>query len=237
MRIVLYGANQSALYAQERQVTQKFLQESPDQTLSHFDARKETLPQLHDQLGAQSMFQTKRCFKITNFEKLKSPKQKKELLNLIEQGSTDQDLVILSIPSELTPATKKLFNQNMWKTQEFKLPKVFFQFTEAIKSKSLKQVTQLLQQSLEQKNEWELHSLLARQFRLLLATKVKAPVLAPPFALGQLASQANKFSEKQLVHSLHTLFAIEWNMKSGQARLTWGQEIDRLLVSLYHEET
>lgn len=237
MRIVLHGANQSALYAQERQLTQKFLQESPDQTIIHFDSRKETPQQLHDQLGAQSMFQTQRCFKITNFEKLKSPKQKKEFLEILEQGSTDQDLVILTIPSELTPATKKLFNQNMWKTQEFKLPKVFFQFTEAIKTKSLKQVSQLLQQSLEQKNEWELHSLLARQFRLLLATKVKATVLAPPFALSQLTTQANKFTEQQLIRGLHTLFAIEWKMKSGQARLTWGQEIDRLLVSLYHEET
>lgn len=237
MRIVLYGANQSALYAQERQITQKFLQQSPNQIIIHFDARKETQQQLRDQLGAQSMFQTQRCFQITNFEKLKSPKQKKELLELIEQGSADQDLVIITIPSELTPATKKLFNQEMWKTQEFKLPKVFFQFTESIKTKPLKQVSQLLQQSLEQKNEWELHSLLARQFRLLLATKVKAPVQAPPFALSQLATQANKFSEKQLIQALNTLFTIEWNMKSGQARLTWGQEIDRLLVSLYHEET
>jgi len=237
MRIVLYGANQSALYSHERQLLAKLFQTNPDQILINFDARKDTLLQLRDQLGAQNMFQTKRCFKITNFEKLKSPKQKKEFIQLLEEGSTDQDLVILSIPSDPTPATKKLFNQKMWKTQEFKLPKVFFQFTESIKTKSLKQVAQLLQQSLEQKNEWELHSLLARQFRLLLATKVKTPVLAPPFALGQLAIQANKFTEQQLTHALHTLFAIEWNMKSGQARLTWGQEIDRLLVSLYHEET
>ncbi len=237
MRLVLYGANQSALYAYEHQVLAQLQRDNPGLTITNFDLRKESLPQLRDRLGSQDLFRAKRCFKITHFDKLRSPKQKKEFLQLLEEGSAPDDGIIISLPSELTPATKKLFNQKMWKTQEFKLPKVFFQFTESIKTKPLKTAHQLLQQSLEQKNEWELHSLLARQFRLLLATKVKAPVLAPPFALNQLSSQAAKFSEVQLIHALQTLFTIEWNIKSGQARLTWGQEIDRLLVSLYHEET
>ena len=88
-----------------------------------------------------------------------------------------------------------------------------------------------------QKNEWELHSLLARQFRLLLAAKTGAPVLAPPFAKKQLASQAKHFSEAQLIQALHTLYLIELALTTGQSHLTWSQEIDRLLLRLYDEGT
>ena len=233
MKIVLYGANETALYEHERQLLDRYATDSQTQKRT-FDAKKQSVAELHDVFGAQSMFQSKNLWRVTNLAKNRSTKQRQEIVQLLGEGSDD---VLIVMPAELTAAQKKLFDPQIWQLKEFKLPKVFFQFTEAIKTKPLAQAHRLLQQSLEQKNEWELHSLLARQFRLLLATKTGAPVLAPPFAKKQLASQANRFTEAQLIQALHTLFTIERAVKTGQAHLTWSQEIDRLLVKLYDEVT
>lgn len=231
MKIVLHGANVPALHEHE----QALLAQIPSATARiWFNAQKQTLEELAETLGAQSMFQSHRLWHITQWEKNRSPKQRLAIVSLLADAPDD---VLVTIPSDLTAAQKKVFDPKVWQLKEFKLPKVLFQFTEAIKTKSLKQTLSLLQQALDQKNEWELHSLLARQFRLLLAAKTGAPVLAPPFAQKSLRTQAQLFTESQLIQVLHTLFAIEFAMKSGQAHLSWSQEIDRLLVRLYDEET
>jgi DNA polymerase III delta subunit len=231
MKIVLYGTSLTALYEHEK----KLLSSLPGEKLT-FNASKQTIHELHDTLGAQSMFPAERTWRIINLEKLRSPKQRQSIVELLS-ASTISDSILVTIPAELTPAQKKLFHPSAWKLQEFKLPKVFFQFTESIKTQPLAKCHQLLTQSLQQKNEWELHSLLARQLRLLLATKVHAPVQAPPFALSQLKKQAQSFTSQELINALHTLFHIELSQKSGQAHLTWSQEIDRLLTRLYDEMT
>lgn len=231
MKVILHGANQSALFAYEQELAGQI---PANQQKIHFNAFKQSLEELVDILGSQSMFQSNRWWRITNLEKNRSPKQRQEIVGLLADS---EDGVLVVIPAEITPAQKRLFDPKIWQIKEFKLPKVFFQFAEAIKTKPLQQTHRLLKESLEQKNEWELHSLLARQFRLLLAAKTGAPVLAPPFAKSQLSRQARLFTESELISSLHKLFDIELAMKSGQAHLTWSQEIDRLLVKLYDEVT
>lgn len=202
-----------------------------NKTLLNFRAGHDSLSTLRDQLGTQTMFGQPRWWKVTDLIKMRSRRDRQTIVELFSNSPED---VMVVVNGELTTAQKKLFTKN-WQLQEFKLPKVFFQFTEAIGVQPLHQVHQLLQQSLQQKNEWELHALLARQFRLLLATKTGAPVKAPPFTKPKLKKQASKLELQQIINALHTLFATETAIKTGQNHLSWEQQIDRLLVKIYDE--
>lgn len=227
MQVVLHGTNLSALHQEANHLLDQALQKG--QKLHHFQANKDTIADLRDQLGTQSMFGQARIWKVEGWEKLRSTKQKKEIAALLTDTN---DHVLVTINKDLTPAQKKLFAKP-WQVKQFKLPKVFFQFTEAIGVSPLSSVHQLLLDSLQQKNEWELHALLTRQFRLLLATATGAPVKAPPFAKPKLKQQASRLSTPKIIQSLHQLFKIELALKSGQAHLSWDQEIDRLLLNIY----
>lgn len=231
---VLHGSNLSQLYQFANQIIDQARQKNA--TIHHFQANQDDLSQLRDELGTQSIFGQlgqQRCWQITHFESLRSPKKKKELVQLLDNTANQ---VLLTIPKELTKTQLKLFEPGQWQIKQFKLPAVFFALTDAIKVKSHQQTHQLLQQSLQQKNDWELHALLTRQFRLLLASKNDAPVKAPPFAISKLKNQANQFTTNQLIKILHELFRIEYEHKSGRAHLLWSGEIDRLLAKIYHEQ-
>lgn len=228
MKFVLAGTNLADLHRFESELVQKL---ANDVEIIEFNLMKQTKEAVEENFGTQVMFAQPRYFRITKWESLKSPKQKQEYIAMFAPSADD---VVFVIPQELTPAQKKWFGTG-WQVKEFKLPKVFFQFTESILTKAMHDSIKLLHTSLEQKNEWELHALLGRQLRLLLATKTGATVPAPPFALRRLEQQARSFSEQQLVFALHELFRIEWEQKSGKAHQTWSQEIDRLLVTLYDE--
>lgn len=228
MKIVLSGTNLPDLHKFESELVQKL----DDQTeIISVNLQKQSKEAVEEIVGAVSFFAQPRYYRVTKWESLRSPKQKQEFVALF---AATNDRVTFLVPQELTAAQKKWFGKD-WQLKEFKLPKVFFQFTESILTKPLPQSLQLLHSALEQKNEWELHSLLGRQLRLLLATKTNARGGIPPFALRQLEQQSQKFTEEQLVFALHELFRIEWEQKSGKAHQTWSQEIDRLLVRLYDE--
>lgn len=228
MKLVLSGTNLPDLHTFESQQVQALASEVE---IIDLNLQKQKQQEIEERIGALGFFSQPRYYRIHKWESLRSPKQKQEFIAMF---SPLQDDVVFIIPQELTAAQKKWFGSG-WHVKEFKLPKVFFQFTESIKQKPLPDAFRLLRNALKQKNEWELHALLARQLRLLLATKTGAPVQAPPFALRQLEHQARQFSEQELVSALHELFRIEWEQKSGKAHQTWSQEIDRLLVRLYDE--
>jgi hypothetical protein len=228
MKLVLSGTNLPELHAFESNLVQKL---PPEVEIIDLNLQKQSREAVEEILGAVGFFAHPRYYRVTKWESLRSPKQKQEFVALF---TAQDDQVTFVIPQELTAAQKKWFGKE-FQVKEFKLPKVFFQFTESIKTKPLATCLEYLHKALEQKNEWELHSLLARQIRLVLASKTGATVQAPPFALRQLQQQAAQFSEHQLVFFLHELFRIEWEQKSSKAHQTWSQEIDRLLVRLYDE--
>lgn len=225
MKLVLAGDNLATLTEYQIQHEQKI-----GHPFNSINVNKLSPPEIREKLGSLPMFGDQQSWKITGLEKIRSPKMKGELIELLSE-STDEIIVV--VQSELTPSIKKKFTTHSWQIKEFKMPKVFFQFTESIKVRPLRDCHKLLLKSLEQKNEWELHSLIARQFRLLLAVVTGAPVQAPPFAIPKLRAQAKKFTPEEIIFALHTLFEIERDIKSGQAVTTWSQQIDRLLVRLY----
>ena len=161
MKLVLAGDNLATLTEYQIQHEQKI-----GHPFNSINVNKLSPPEIREKLGSLPMFGDQQSWKITGLEKIRSPKMKGELIELLSE-STDEIIVV--VQSELTPSIKKKFTTHSWQIKEFKMPKVFFQFTESIKVRPLRDCHKLLLKSLEQKNEWELHSLIARQFRLLLA--------------------------------------------------------------------
>ena len=99
MRIVLTGANTTALYEYEHSLLANL---PPQIQRLTFNAHKQTVADLRDQLGAQSMFQSTRVWRVTNLEKNRSTKQRQEILT--PKGSDRYH----HHPNELTPAQSSL---------------------------------------------------------------------------------------------------------------------------------
>ncbi len=230
IKLVLHGDHDLERSRAEQDTIARAKKEGKD--LVTIDLSTTTEANLAELLGTNSLFGTQRLIRVHNLEKLRSGKTIAEYLSALE---TSPDDVMIIIRGAMTPAKKKLFS-TPWKLQEFKFPAVLFQFFESLKTRPLTECFSMYRQILETESEWSMHALAARQFRLLLAAKTNAPVLAPPFAQNKLRSQANNFTIAELVQSLHTLYDIERKIKTGTTPLSWAQQFDILLARLYKEK-
>lgn len=229
MKLVLAGDNEEQLRKREFALLQE---EGQGKERIAINVSVTTDGEMNDALGSTNLFGQPRFLQITGLEKLRSPKKIDQLLTQLSELNDD---VLVVMASKLTPAKKKSLQAANWKIEEFSQPASVFAFTEGLKVKPLAQIFPLYQQALAESGEWGLQALLARQLRLLLATKTGATVQAPPFAIKKLQSQAARFSEAELVQALDTLFTIESNIKSGLTPLTWSQQFDIFLTRLYDE--
>lgn len=227
LRVVVYGDHELDRSQKEQSYITAAQAEGKD--ILTIDLANESEDSFAEKMGTTSLFGSQRFIRIYNLEKIRSGKTITAFLESLETGSDD---VLVVIRGAMTPAKKKLFGKN-WKLQEFKFPAVLFQFLESIKVIPIHDCFQMYRQILETESEWSLHALAARQFRLLLAAKTGAPILAPPFAQGKLKSQAKKFSIEELVQILHTLYDIERQIKTGRTPLSWSQQFDIVLTRLY----
>lgn len=227
MKVVLAGDNLSALYAREQALRREW--QAQGMSIATLDCYTLTDQQVADALGAQALFATQRAWKIINLEKIRSAPR---LTNLLTQLSRHPDNVLVLIPSNLTPAKKKLFATG-WKVENFPLPAAVFTFVESLGVVNRHVAFKNYRQAVTQAGEWSVHALTARQIRLLLATKTGASVSAPPFARAKLQRQAGHFTPEQLASLLQDLFTIEKSIKSGLTPYNCVQWFDITLSRLY----
>ncbi len=229
LRQVLHGEDELQRSRYEQTLLTKAQEQGKD--IVTIDLNSISAGEFTELLGTTSLFGVARLLRINNLEKIRS---NKTLNTSLEQVLNAADDVLIIIQGKLTPAKKKLFTKP-WQVREFSLPAVLFEFLEAMKTRPIHETFALYRQALENGSEWGLHSLVARQFRLLLAAKTGAKVAAPPFAQNKLRSQANKFTVAELTQNLHTLYDIERAIKSGSTPLSWSQQFDILLTRLYQQ--
>lgn len=227
-KLLLVGENQRALFEREAALLTEWRE---TREMRSIDLVKQTEDEVKEAMGTNQLFAPAQAWRVTGLEKQRSPKWQTAVIAMLESSPDD---VIVSVPQEPTPAFLKKFTASMWKVETFKLPKVVFSFLESIKAKPYAQTHKLFRQALESGEEWGLHALMARQFRLLLAAKVGAPIAGPPFMIGKFQSQAKAFTQEELLDAQHTLFEIEKNIKGGRTNLSWSSSVDRLLAKIYH---
>lgn len=229
MKILLSGEDTNKLYARELTLLNAWRAEGKNIRL--LDCAKQKEPELLETLGSQSMFAPAQVWHMRHWEKLRSPKLQTTLLELLDQSS---DEVLMTIPQDMSAAQKKKIPLG-WKNENFPMPVAIFKFLESLKAKPYGMVHDLFRQTLLTGNEWGLHTLLTRQLRYLLQAKVGAPIAGPPFIVAKVKSQAQYFSEDELLNSLKFLFELERNIKQGRNKLPWSTSIDILLGRLYDD--
>lgn len=228
-KILLTGEHQRALFAREAAL----LAPSPTNRLRFLDLAKQTEDEVREALGTRELFASTQTWRVTNLEKIRSPKWQVAAIELFTELS---DVVIVSVPQEPTPAFLKKFS-SPWKIEKFPLPKAVFQFLEALKTRPYQETHQLFRQAVEGGGEWGLHALLSRQVRLLMAAKSGAPMLGAPFIINKARSQAKAFTQSELLFLQHELYSAERAIKSGRTNLAWSSFIDRALGKLYDGQT
>lgn len=116
------------------------------------------------------------------------------------------------------------------KTEEFKLPKLVFEFLEAVRPKNQKRAIELLH-GLSKKDAPEFtFSLLAKHIRDLYWVKVESGSLPyPSWRVGKLKNQANFFEVDKLKELIESLAQIDVEAKTSQSEII--PSLDLLLAT------
>lgn len=106
------------------------------------------------------------------------------------------------------------------KVEEFKLPKLIFQFLESISPKNIKGTIELLHEIAETQPPEFIFSLLSKQIRDLYWVKIDEKTLPyPSWRVGKLKKQADNFSTPKLKELLALLAKIDVNVKTSNAEI------------------
>ena len=107
------------------------------------------------------------------------------------------------------------------KVEEFKLPKLIWNFLEGIQPGKSEKIIRDLHKIIEKEAPEFVFSLIAKQFRDLYWVKIDSHSTGfPSWKIGKLKSQAEKFTSDQLKELIDFLSKIDVDVKTGRAELT-----------------
>ena len=170
---------------------------------------------LSETLSTSSLFPGERFFVLKDIKKL--GKKEVEWLNrksknltgnlIIHHQGTVLDTLIKSLPEPV-------------KVEEFKLPKLIFEFLDSIAPKNEKKSLTLLHQIVTSEPEEFVFSLLSRHLRDLYWAKVDENSLPyPSWRIGKLKKQAGNFSVGKLEEIIDSLANIDVEVKTSKSEI------------------
>jgi len=200
------------------------------------DGKKTTLAELETSLGNNSLFGTPQTVVIEQLHVGVKSKRKDELISWLSQISVKNtypqaDLIIWENRS-LTPTQLKNFPQAQ--IEQFKLANAVFSWLDHLTPGEVQKKTQLnnLQAAISAESADFCLIMLIRQIRMLIQAKDRCLPGMAPFMASKLQSQANLFSQNQLIE-LHTkLFEIDRRLKNGLSPANLSQELEVLILKL-----
>lgn len=228
MRIVLAGEDELKRVARE-QALLLALQEQ-GRTIRRFNLGKDDPEMLLSELGTQAMFAQPQVWAIAGLEKLRSPKQQAALIDALTHSADD---AVLSIGKDIGAILRKALDPKSWKIELFPLPKLVFAFCDNLRVKPYAEEHRLFRQIVADGDEWWLQTQLSRTMLALLQTKAGVMPGGAPFQIAKWKKQAASWTLTELQRFIRGLFDLEFAIKSGKTRLTWSQQFDILLASLY----
>ncbi|MEX0896107.1 MAG: hypothetical protein WDZ94_04215 [Patescibacteria group bacterium] len=208
----------------------KELFESKGFTASQHNAKQLDLAQLEQLLSAQSLFGDQRVITIEGLLSLPQSKKKKQLVSYLAEQLELDVAILLWEPKLITAAGLKPFKKAQVHTH--KAAKQIFSWLDSLGQTKSAQMQQQLSQLTAQESAIFIHTMLARQLRMLIAAKDGGTVTGAPFMIKKLQAQAQRFQLRQLLAAHQSVLEIEYRQKQGITRLTWEQELDLWLISL-----
>ncbi|MBI2065928.1 hypothetical protein HYT60_00235 [Candidatus Woesebacteria bacterium] len=116
------------------------------------------------------------------------------------------------------------------KIEEFKLPRLIFDFLDSFYPGNVKRTLTLLHQVLKNEPPEFVFALLGRHVRDLYWAKTGSPLPLPPWRAQKLKNQAGKFSQGALEEIISRLAETDIKVKTSQAQLT--SSLDLMTVTL-----
>jgi DNA polymerase III delta subunit len=230
MKLILSGEDEAKRAAREQSLLSHL--QGQGRVIRRFNLGKDDPDQLLAQLGTQAMFAAPQVWAVGGLEKIRSPKQQAALIGALADSADD---AVLSVHKDLGAGLKKIIDPKIWQVETFPLPKLVFAFCDGLKAKPYSEEHRLFRQIVEDGDEWWLQTQLARTMLALLQTKAGLTPGGAPFQVAKWQRQAKSWSLEEMQRFIRGLFELELAIKSGKTRLTWSQQFDILLASLYDE--
>ncbi len=228
MKLILAGEDEVRRATREQVVVNSI--QGQGRTVRRFNLGKDDPDSLLSELGTQAMFAQPTVWAIGGLEKIRSPKQQATLIQALAESTDD---VVVSIGKEPGAGLKKTIDLKIWKIESFTLPKLVFAFCDGLKIKPYSEIHRLFRQIVADGDEWWLQTQLARTMVALLQTKAGITPGGAPFQIPKWKKQSAAWTLAEMQRFIRGLFELELEIKSGKTRLTWSQQFDILLASLY----
>jgi DNA polymerase III delta subunit len=193
------------------------------------ESKSLTEAQLEELLGTSDLFGTEKTVIIDSLHSLPTSKKKKNLVAQLKNSQLHE--LILWEKRALTKTMLKPFPSAQ--VFEYKASKTLFAWLDLFgKSKDSTKKLTLLHDAFNSDGEYFCFLMLIRQFRLLIQVKTGAKVGGAPFMITKLKSQANNFTEEELLKIYKKLLKIDIAQKTSKNLLSLQQELDLLTTKL-----
>ncbi len=217
--IVLHGDNERASY----QRLEKFIEVARARgwQVNFLDSPEG----ISEKLSRVSLFGQQPFFVIRNINKW-PPSALKKTKKVLEKG---EGTVVVYHHDFLGKTTLESLPKGV-KLEEFKLPKLIFDFLDSFYPGNAKRTLTLLHQVLKKEPPEFVFALLARHVRDLYWAKTDSSMPYPPWRIQKLKNQAGKFSQEALEEIIKSLSETDIKVKTSQAELA--SSLDLLAVTL-----
>lgn len=156
-------------------------------------------------------------------------KDKDLCLDLLANYSGDKNIYLWDKKEITKPNLAKL---SQAKISHSKAPTELFNLLESLVPGNLKVSQDLLHQVLTGAEDIVVFTMIARQISYLIMMKSGTNPKFAPWQIGKLKSQASKWDDKVLEQWLSELLKIDYAIKSGMTKLSYGDHLDLLLSTL-----
>lgn len=217
--IVLHGDNERASY----QRLEKFIEvaEARDWQVNFLDSPEG----ISEKLIGVSLFGKQPFFVIRSINKW-PPSTLKKIKKVLEKG---EGTVVIHHNDFLGKTILESFPKGV-KLEEFKLPRLIFDFLDSFYPGNSKRTLTLLHEVLKKELPEFVFALLARHLRDLYWAKTDSPLPVPSWRAQKLKNQAAKFSNEELKNIIKSLSETDIKVKTSQAELA--SSLDLLTITL-----
>lgn len=197
------------------------------------DGKRTSLTDVVTAIETSSLFGNTRLIKIENVFGGVVTKEREAILTYLSSVNTENCIIVY----ESSEVAKRLISKYClsWTIYSFPFPQILFKFLDSIGSTSPSSLLMMFRSVLTQKEAALIHSMLTRQFRMLLLAKDMGPSGFPELQSWQarkFLQQAGYFTLPQLISCYRELLSIDYKLKTGQTPFGLSQLLDIFIVSL-----
>jgi DNA polymerase III delta subunit len=177
-------------------------------------------------LGTESLFGAEALWIENLFSRVRS-KDKEACVALLSAYTGSRTIILWEKKAITKAATAKL--PKSWKIKESKPPAVLFTFLDSLYPGNYQEAKKLLGELRKTSEEGFIFIMLSRHISTLIQASSATTLKLPPWQIGKLKGQAQKWHETQLTMFYDRMYQIDLHIKTGATKLDQASQLDILL--------